>query len=355
MKRIKITLGLSLLFLAGVSMLVTNFVILPFWAGDILSRETKHLQQLLANVQPAGSQGTRRPLPQVLQSLLADATGSCVVWGGANYPQVQLQSVCQQGLEPLVAAAGKTGVAQSSLSTLSLAELLSSGYCSVAVPVKLEDASSGVAAVGVPLSHILRPLWNKEQIIAVYLIFNAFILAAFAFFRLLKAYVLPVDKMVQAAEEYRSDGLQAFLVERPANELGHLAGSIQAMVQRIEADKEKLARAVAELGQKNALLRDNQREMIRAEKLASVGRLAAGLAHEIGNPLGVVQGYLQLLGMDDCLEDERVEYTAKALRELERVDGLIRRLLDYARSGQGDPVRFDVHDMLGEIVEDLAV
>jgi len=249
----------------------------------------------------------------------------------------------------------KTQAAHTSLANTSLLDLVASPYLYVAVPVALSDASMGVAAAGIPLSRIFQSLWKKEQVIAAYLVFNAFILVALAFFRLLKSYVHPVDRMVRAAENYRSDGLHVFLSERPTNELGQLAGSIQAMVQRIEADKEKLTRAVDELAIKNALLRENQREMVRAEKMASVGRLAAGLAHEIGNPLGVAQGYLQLLSMSDCRDEERIEYTAKALGELERMDNLIRRLLDYARTGKGEPVCFDVHDLLGEIVGDLTV
>jgi len=336
-------------------MLVTNFVILPFWAGDILARETRSLQQLLSIVPAPASQSDRHALPPALRSLLADAPESCVYWNGGYYPGRQRDTACQQELQALVTAAAKTGTAQTSLATISLLDLLTPRYLHVAVPVASPDAHPGVRAAGIPLSRFLHSLWNKEQVIAAYLVFNAFILAALAFFRLLKSYALPVDRMVQAAENYRSDGLHAFLTEKPSSELGQLAGSIQAMVQRIEADKEKLTKAVDELAVKNALLQENQREMVRAEKLASVGRLAAGLAHEIGNPLGVVQGYLQLLNMGSCREDERAEYIAKALRELERVDGLIRRLLDYARSGQGEPMRFDTHDLLVEVIEDLAV
>jgi signal transduction histidine kinase len=355
-KRIKITLGLSLLLLTTVSMLVTNFVILPFWAGDILVREARHLQRLLAAPpRSAAARNGQIPLSPSLQSLLDDFPGGCVVFDDSFHCGRQSVAACGHGLKPVVAGAVETGRVHTSLPSFSLTGLFSSRYLYVAVPIASPDASFRIAAAGVPVSPLMQSLWSKEQIIAAYLVFNAFILAALAFFRLLKSYVQPVDRMVQAAENYRSDGLHVFLVERPANELGQLAGSIQAMVQRIEADKEKLAGAVKELAEKNTLLRDNQREMIRAEKLATVGRLTAGLAHEIGNPLGVALGYLQLLGMDDCSGEERVEYAAKAYRELERVDGLIRRLLDYTRTGKGTPGWFDLHDLLGEIVEDLKV
>ncbi len=321
-----------------------------------MARECRHLQRLLATALPTErGEGDPITLPPPLQLLLADFPAGCVAYANAFHSGRHSDPACALGLEPVVAVAAKTGTVQTLRPSLALAELFASRYLYVAIPIAPADAPPRVAAVGVPLSHFMQSLWNKEKIVVVYLVFNAFIFSALAFFRLLKSYVQPVDRMVRAAENYRSDGLHPFLVERPANELGQLAGSIQAMVQRIEADREKLAKAVEELARKNALLQENQREMVRAEKLASVGRLSAGLAHEIGNPLGVAQGYLQLLSMRDCLEHERVEYAEKAFRELERVDGLIRRLLDYTRSGQGKPERFDLHDLLREIVEDLRV
>src|SRR4030081_2614701 len=80
-------------------------------------------------------------------------------------------------------------------------------------------------------------------------------------------------------------------------------------------------------------LLDAQSQLVRSEKLASIGRLAAGVAHEVGNPLGAVGTYLEVLrrrGADQ-------EVTEGMSRELERLDRIVRRLLDYARP-QGDPL-----------------
>ena len=74
-------------------------------------------------------------------------------------------------------------------------------------------------------------------------------------------------------------------------------------------------------------LLDAQSQVVRAEKLASVGRLAAGIAHEVGNPLGAVGTYVDVLqrrGAD-------AEVVTGVRRELERIDRIIRSLLDYAR------------------------
>ncbi|HEX4573867.1 MAG TPA: HAMP domain-containing sensor histidine kinase [Gemmatimonadales bacterium] len=74
-------------------------------------------------------------------------------------------------------------------------------------------------------------------------------------------------------------------------------------------------------------LLDARGQLVRSEKLASVGRLAAGVAHEVGNPLGAIGTYVEVLrrrGADG-------EVVAGVTRELERIDRIVRGLLDYAR------------------------
>ena len=76
-------------------------------------------------------------------------------------------------------------------------------------------------------------------------------------------------------------------------------------------------------------LLDAQSQLIRSEKLASIGRLAAGVAHEVGNPLGAIGTYVEVMrrrGADP-------EVVAGVTRELERLDRIVRGLLDYARPG----------------------
>src|SRR5216110_3621996 len=74
-------------------------------------------------------------------------------------------------------------------------------------------------------------------------------------------------------------------------------------------------------------LLDAQSQLVRSEKLASVGRLAAGIAHEVGNPLGAVGTYIEVLRRREA----DPEVVAGLSRELDRLDRIVRSLLDYAR------------------------
>jgi C4-dicarboxylate-specific signal transduction histidine kinase len=79
-------------------------------------------------------------------------------------------------------------------------------------------------------------------------------------------------------------------------------------------------------------LESMQASLIRASKLASVGRLAAGIAHEVGNPLAAVKGYLALM-KDGLPEPQRSEALDRSVRELERIHHIVQKLLTYARTG----------------------
>ena len=351
MRRITLGLGLNLLLLSATATLLTNLVVLPFWISDAQVREAGLLRRLLDAGATAVSL-SETTLPAILRQWLADQPGSCLLHTDTLHPATA-NPICAQTLRPLVEAAARSGSPQVQPAPLTPTSLLAPRYLAVAVPILAPDSQPAAIGAAVPLARVLQPVWRKERVILVYLLVNALVLAAMVFFRLFQSHVRPIDRMVEAAENYRGEGLDTVWPTAPTNALGRLAGSIQAMVARIEADRERLAAAVGELAEKNRQLLANQEEMVRAEKLASVGRLAAGLAHEIGNPLGVVQGYVQLLAMDNLDATERADYAAKALAELARVDRLIRQLLDHARAGRGRPEQFDAHTLLAETADSL--
>ncbi|HEX9486793.1 MAG TPA: HAMP domain-containing sensor histidine kinase [Gemmatimonadales bacterium] len=94
-----------------------------------------------------------------------------------------------------------------------------------------------------------------------------------------------------------------------------------------EAETRDFATLAERLNRMTDHLLDAQGQLVRSEKLASIGRLAAGIAHEVGNPLGAIGTYVEVLrrrGADP-------EVVTGVTRELERLDRIVRGLLDYAR------------------------
>lgn len=96
--------------------------------------------------------------------------------------------------------------------------------------------------------------------------------------------------------------------------------------------------------------------MLRTEKLASIGRLSAGLAHEIGNPLGIIQGYIELLAEKSLSKEDRLLFSKKAVQELTRINTLIRNLLDLSRTPTASTVGpVEIHTLLLELIETVRI
>ena len=126
-------------------------------------------------------------------------------------------------------------------------------------------------------------------------------------------------------------------------------------MERISKDKEKLRENVTALEKVNSELKKAQKEIVRAEKLASVGRLSAGIAHEIGNPIGIVLGYIGLLKTGEQSLKERQECLTRAEAEVLRINLIIRQLLNLSRPVQGEPQKISIHAFMKDLIDSVKV
>lgn len=90
--------------------------------------------------------------------------------------------------------------------------------------------------------------------------------------------------------------------------------------------------------------------MVRNERLAVVGQIAAGFAHEVGNPLASISSVIQLLQRED-LPKGQAERLALVIKEIDRIDGIVRRLVDFSRPSPTSVEDVDVAGALDEAVE----
>jgi signal transduction histidine kinase len=128
------------------------------------------------------------------------------------------------------------------------------------------------------------------------------------------------------------------------------------MLSRIEEDRVRLRHSLAGLEQANRELKSAQNEIIRAEKLASIGRMSANLAHEIGNPIGIVLGYLGLLKKRsaDYKDQTAMDYINRAESEIQRVHEVVASLLDFSRRRESRKEIVDLHGLIREVGEMLS-
>lgn len=225
----------------------------------------------------------------------------------------------------------------------------------LSAPLIQNGQALAAVSLVLPLKGIYQSLRQSQKMLFIYLFINTAILTFIGIYRLSKVYFQPLARLARRAEDYREDDEMLFSVRKEDNELNRLSGALNSMLRRISADKEKLRATVNSLAAANLELKKAQKEIIRAEKLASVGRLSAGIAHEIGNPIGIVMGYLGLLKQKDIPDAEKREYIRRTEEEIERINTIIRQLLEISRPSTAGLKVVSIHDLIDDIAQVLKV
>lgn len=169
------------------------------------------------------------------------------------------------------------------------------------------------------------------RLVGLYTVAIGAALLVFVYFALTRLVVQPLDGLSRAARRVADGGQK---LERPRSgppEMIDLAASFAEMTERLRAEERALRGKVTELERATTELRDAQTHLVASERLASVGRLAAGLAHEIGNPLAAIMGLQDLLIEGGLEPEEERDFLARMRKETERIHRILRDLLDYAR------------------------
>ncbi len=137
-------------------------------------------------------------------------------------------------------------------------------------------------------------------------------------------------------------GAEGELLPQSGDVLGRLDASVSRLGARLREERGRTQAQIVTLQEANRLLAEEQRalretraDLARSERLASVGRLAAGVAHEVGNPVTAVIAYAALLRerLVRLPPGPEADYAERIEREANRIDRILRDLLELARPG----------------------
>jgi signal transduction histidine kinase len=151
----------------------------------------------------------------------------------------------------------------------------------------------------------------------------------------------PVARLADAMARVETGNLGVRAIPGGRNELGGLAKSFNAMTDRLRAARDEIEAY-------------HQQRLTRAERLASLGELAASVAHEIKNPLAGIAGAVRILAEDMPASDSRKEIMGEILAQIRRLDGTVRDLLTFARPGGPVLSPCALHQVLDRVLLVLA-
>lgn len=123
--------------------------------------------------------------------------------------------------------------------------------------------------------------------------------------------------------------------------------------RQLSAKQKRMEAYVLSLQQTNEQLRKAHKELYISEKLASLGYLAAGIAHEIGNPLGAVSGYIELLQKNTFPCEKTQDILQRVQRETERIRKIIQELVHFSRPNPLNIETIDLNAIVRKVVSQL--
>ena len=197
------------------------------------------------------------------------------------------------------------------------------------------------------LDNIFEGIYRASRSLLIYLAMIMAVLVLFGSYLIYRNVLFPVQKLMKASERIAEGEYDLAWEGYPSHELGRLAEALKRMAEKLKAHQDALQSKIEELEQSNRALAQANQAIIRSEKLASAGRLASGVAHEIGNPVGTILGYAGLLS-GEIQDGPSRDCILRIQSEAERVRRILRTMLDLARPSGTKIESVDVESVVEE-------
>ncbi len=189
------------------------------------------------------------------------------------------------------------------------------GLCLVA-EIEQEEAFSQIFA-------LRNAIFKVGLVVALVIVLSVMVIA--------RSITLPIQQLVDGAEKIGKGDLEHRIRLKSKDEIGVLAKSFNAMVKNLS---------------------ETQRKLIQSEKLASIGQLAAGVAHELNNPLANISLNAEML-MRKCKDDVSARKLKVISENVDQAARIVRDLLDFSREAQLELEFLDVNEVICKALESL--
>lgn len=216
-------------------------------------------------------------------------------------------------------------------------EVLARKHMTYRLPIKSGDRTVAYLIALYPKEKI--ELVRRRGLIAIaFAACLAFAVSVLFSVRTSRRIIAPINKLILGAVKIQEGDLSHRIDGVGRDELGALADAFNRMGESLK--------------QRDDEIRSNQDQLVESGKLAALGELAAGIAHEIGNPLAAISGYIQLLR--SAKTDKLEHYLNEMEKEVGFIDSTIRELLDFSRPAKIESETISLDEVVDEALRMLS-
>ena len=209
----------------------------------------------------------------------------------------------------------------------------------------------GAARLTLSLAAEQEKLIGSRHLFLAYFVLDFLLLLVFGSYLLSRTVVMPIRRLLTVTRRIAAGDLEGAVHVPGSSEVAELSSAFNSMVLALREKRQEVEQKVASLNRANQEILEARNESIRSEKMASVGLLGAGMAHEIGTPLAAIMGYTGILAEELAGDPEKSDYLRRIAEESRRIDRIVRGLLDYARPKEAVQQEMQLRPLMEKTVE----
>ncbi|MEW5900569.1 MAG: ATP-binding protein [Acidobacteriota bacterium] len=210
----------------------------------------------------------------------------------------------------------------------------------IEIPALAPDSTDyyGSVKVGLSLEEMQSDI-RQTRLVLILIGLGGFLLGLVGSGVLAKRITEPLKKLVEGTIRISRGDFSQTIAIASEDEIGNLARSFNAMTKDLLETRQRIEEA--------------NRRLIQAEKLASIGRISATIAHEIRNPLTSVKLNIQKVAENDRLGEEEKEHLGISQEGIGQIEKFIKELLNFTRVSDLNPERFSIVQIVEEAIKML--
>ena len=211
----------------------------------------------------------------------------------------------------------------------------------IEVPIFVRGSPKRWGSIKIGLSlEEMRAEILKTRLMLIFIGCGGLLIGVFGAILLARRITGPLKKLVEGTVKISKEDFSQKIDITSQDEIGNLAQSFNDMSRKLLLARERMETA--------------SNKLIQAEKLASIGRISAGIAHEIRNALTSVKLNIQKLVQSDRLDETEKEHLSISQEGIGQMEKFVKELLDFTRVSELNLARFSLEQILDESIKTLA-